>query len=214
MQSQSERTPHPIEFDIPINEFSFTGCPVKAVVKIRPTKYCLIAISEFPFFVIDLKDIEEVHFERVQFGIKNFDMAIIYKDFHTFKRINSIPRESIDQIKQYLNEIGIIFSEGTLPMNWNAVLAQIRENFDDFLADGGWKFLQDDEHEEGEEEDSELEGDPGFSEGMDEESEFSESSDFSGDGADYSSEVDDEVSEAMSWDEMEKKAYEEDKNAA
>jgi|TARA_B110001450_G_C17501524_1_gene432533 nucleosome binding factor SPN SPT16 subunit len=89
----------------------------------------LIAISEFPFFVIDLKDIEAVHFERVSFGIKNFDMAIIFKDFHTFKRINSIPRESIDQIKDYLNKIGIIFSEGVVPMNWNATLNQIRSEF-------------------------------------------------------------------------------------
>lgn len=101
----------------------------------------MIAISEFPFFVIDLKDIEAVHFERVSFGIKNFDMAIIFKDFHTFKRINSIPRESIDQIKDYLNKIGVIFSEGVVPMNWNATLNQIRSEFQDFIDEGGWKFL-------------------------------------------------------------------------
>ncbi len=87
-------------------------------MKIRPTKNCLIAISEFPFFVIDLAEIEMVYFERVAFGIKNFDMAIIFKDFHTFKRINSIPREKLDEIKIYLNEIGIIYQEGVRPMNW------------------------------------------------------------------------------------------------
>ena len=92
------------------------------MVKIRPTKNCLIAISEFPFFVIYLADIEAVHFERVSFGIKNFDMAIIYKDFTTFKHINSIPRENIEDVKTYLNEIGVIYSEGVVPMNWNAVL--------------------------------------------------------------------------------------------
>lgn len=81
IQQQSEKTPFKLEFDIPIEEFAFNGCPKKSVVKIRPTKNCLIAISEFPFFVIELDDIETVHFERVQFGIKNFDMAIIYKDF-------------------------------------------------------------------------------------------------------------------------------------
>ena len=92
------------------------------MVKIRPTKNCLIAISEFPFFVIDLADIEAVHFERVSFGIKNFDMAIIYKDFTTFKHINSITRENIEDVKTYLNEIGVIYSEVVVPMNWNAVL--------------------------------------------------------------------------------------------
>ena len=81
IQNQSEKTTNAIEFDIPIEEFAFQGCPKKSVVKIRPTKNCLIAISEFPFFVIDLNDIETIHFERVSFGIKNFDMAIIYKDY-------------------------------------------------------------------------------------------------------------------------------------
>jgi nucleosome binding factor SPN SPT16 subunit len=141
VQNQSDKTNTPIEFDIPYNEFHFQGCPIKSVVKIRPTKNCLIAIGEFPFFVIDIKDIEAVHFERVSFGIKNFDMAIIYKDFHTVKRINSIPRESIEEIKAYLNETGLIFSEGVVPMNWNLVLQQIREDFESFLETGGWRFL-------------------------------------------------------------------------
>lgn len=95
-------------------------------MKIRPTKNCLIGISDFPFFVIDLNDIEIVYFERVSLQTKNFDMAIVFKDFHTFKRINSIPRESIDLIKQYLNEIGIIFAEGIIPVNWNNMLQDIR----------------------------------------------------------------------------------------
>ena len=92
------------------------------MVKVRPTKNCLIAISEYPFFVVDIDDIEVVHFERVQFGIKNFDMAIIFKDFTTYKRINSIPIEHLDDIKSYLDEIGIIYSESIVPMNWTNVL--------------------------------------------------------------------------------------------
>jgi len=49
-----------------------------------------------------------------------------------------------------------------VPINWNTVLQQIREDFPAFLESGGWRFLQDDEEgdEEGEEEDSELEADP------------------------------------------------------
>jgi len=163
------------------------------VVKVRPTKYCLIAISEFPSFVIDLKDIEAVHFERVSFGIKNFDMAIIFKDFHTFKRINSIPRESIDQIKDYLNKIGIIFSEGVVPMNW-ATLSQIRTEFQDFLDEGGWKFLQNDEQSGGEGESDEDAEDGAFkSEDEDEESD---------DDSEFSDENSDEVSEEFSGSEV------------
>ena len=218
IQNQSDKTNSPIEFDIPIDEFSFQGCPMKSQVKVRPTKNCLIAISEFPCFVIDLKDIEAVHFERVTFGIKNFDMTIIYKDFQTFKKINSIARENLDDIKAYLNEIGIIFSEGVVAMNWNAVLTQIREDFEAFLENGGWRFLQDDEDDELDEEDSELAQDPAFEEEYGNESDFSdEESDFSDEDEDVSSAMDgseDLDEEGVSWEEMEKNALEEDKRAA
>ena len=219
IQNQADKTNYPVEFDVPYQHFHFQGCPLKSVVKVRPTKYCLIAISEFPFFVIDLKDIEAVHFERVSFGIKNFDMAIIFKDFHTFKRINSIPRESIDQIKDYLNKIGIIFSEGVVPMNWTATLNQIRTEFQDFLDEGGWKFLQNDEQSGAEEESEEDPEDAAFKsededEESDDDSEFSDedededSDEFSGSGSGS------DEDEGLDWDEMEKRAYEEDKRAA
>tara|TARA_B110000305_G_C18885788_1_gene379637 strand:- start:75 stop:479 length:405 start_codon:yes stop_codon:yes gene_type:complete len=122
IQDQSEKTSSPLSFEIPSEDVSFQGCPMKSVVKIRPTSSCLIAISEYPFFVQDIKDIEAVHFERISHGIKNFDMAIIFRDYHTFKRINSIPRESIELIKKYLDQEGIVFSEGVVPINWNTVL--------------------------------------------------------------------------------------------
>jgi len=68
-------------------------------------------------------------------------MAIVFRDFHTFKRINAIPRESIDLIKCYLNEVGITFGEGLVALNWQAVLTNIRNDFDAFLKEGAWKQL-------------------------------------------------------------------------
>lgn len=49
-------------------------------------------------------------------------MAIVFKDFTTFKRINSIPIEHLDDIKNFLCETGIIFFEGVMPMNWTNIL--------------------------------------------------------------------------------------------
>jgi len=40
-----------------------------------------VALSEFPFFVLDVKDIEVAHFERMFYGMKNFDLVIVQKDF-------------------------------------------------------------------------------------------------------------------------------------
>jgi nucleosome binding factor SPN SPT16 subunit len=142
-------------------------------------------------------------------------MAILYKDFQTFKRINSIPIEHIEDIKSYLDEIGIIYSESVVPMNWTNVLQQIREDFEAFLEAGAWKFLQDEDEEgEGDDEDEE---DEEFSEDIDSEesSASDDESDFSEEDEDSSEFGSEELSdEGLSWDEMDKMADEEDRRAA
>lgn len=42
-------------------------------------------------------------------------------------------------------------------MNWGNVLSQIREDFEAFLEDGAWSFLQDEDEEIGDEEEEEEE---------------------------------------------------------
>ena len=143
IEQAAEQNKQKLVVDIPMDDLSFFGCPQKQVVKIRPTRDCLIAISEFPFFVMDVNDIECVVFERVLFGIKNFDMAFIFKDFTTFKRINSVPIENIEEIKSYFDEIDVIYAESEAPFNWSVLLSHIRDNFEDWLEEGAWGFLMD-----------------------------------------------------------------------
>jgi nucleosome binding factor SPN SPT16 subunit len=71
---------------------------------------------------MDISEVEIAHFERVHMMIKNFDLVFIYKDFSTFKRINSVPMESLDTIKTWLDEMSILYSEGPMPLNWSALL--------------------------------------------------------------------------------------------
>ena len=108
-----------------------------------PTKNCIISIGELPAFVIDLDDIEIVHFERVSFQTKNFDVAIVFKDFQTFKRINAVDIGYLDHLKKYFEELKILHSEGHISLNWNTILGQIRDDFEGFLEEGGWSFLRD-----------------------------------------------------------------------
>jgi nucleosome binding factor SPN SPT16 subunit len=54
-----------LEFDVPFKDLEFTGCHAKASVNIVPTSQCLIALSEAPFLIQDISDIEVAHFERV-----------------------------------------------------------------------------------------------------------------------------------------------------
>jgi nucleosome binding factor SPN SPT16 subunit len=186
-------------------------------VKLRPTPFCIIAISEQPFFIIDLDDIETVHFERVSYGLKNFDMAIIFKDFQTVKRISSIPVEHIEPIKDFLNGIGIIYSEGQQTMNWTTTLNEIRTDFQAFLDDGGWKQMQDDDDGSGEDGEDPEDEDESFEEDEDPEDEDDESDYSDSDEEDYSSsemEEEDLSEEGLSWDELDKQAEEEDRKAA
>lgn len=92
-----------LEFDIPYPELKFVGCHAKSSVNLYPTANCLVSLMELPTFVMDIEDIEIVHFERVTLSIKNFDVVFVYKDFTTYKRINSIPMESLDTLKSWID---------------------------------------------------------------------------------------------------------------
>ena len=44
-----------------------------------------------------------VHFERVQFHLKNFDMVFVFKDYSKkTSMINSIPMNMLDHVKEWL----------------------------------------------------------------------------------------------------------------
>ena len=69
----------------------------------QPTTDCLVYLTDPPFFCVTLSDIEIVHLERVQFGLKNFDLVIVLKDFAvTPLHINSIPMDQIENVKEWL----------------------------------------------------------------------------------------------------------------
>jgi len=207
-----------IEFDKPYRELAFQGAPFKSNVYLYPTVHCLVNLSETPFFVLPLDEVEVAHFERVSYGLRNFDLNFIYKDYtKPVMRVCAIPSNYLEAIKNWLDKMDVIFSESVVNFDWNKILgevrAQIRENVQNFVAEGGWDFLQPSASENGgdgglEEGDSEFEAsdddfeDESESEFSDDEDEDFEESDFDGD-----EELDEE---GMSWDEMEDLAEEED----
>jgi nucleosome binding factor SPN SPT16 subunit len=53
--------------------------------------------------VITLEEIETVHFERVQFHLKNFDMVFIYKEYaRKVPMVNAIPMNMLDHVREWL----------------------------------------------------------------------------------------------------------------
>ena len=63
--------------------------------------------------VITLEDVQLVHFERVQFHLKNFDMCFIFKDYSKkVMMVASIPMTMLDHVKEWLNSVDIKYTEG------------------------------------------------------------------------------------------------------
>lgn len=72
-------------------------------------------------------DIEVASIERVDNKIKNFDLALIFKDYsRTVKTIDNIPKENLDSIKEWLNSHDILFLEGgTMNIKWDKYLKSV-----------------------------------------------------------------------------------------
>jgi nucleosome binding factor SPN SPT16 subunit len=142
-------------------------------------------------------------------------MVIVFKDFHRpVQHINTIPMESIDAVKDWLDSQDLSYYEGNLNLQWGTIMKTVQEDPHEFFKTGGWKFLStDDSEDEGEEseEESAFEEEDDFAEdeSSEDESDFSAVADDDEEDAEMS-----DVSEAPSWDELERKAAKKDKGAA
>ena len=53
-----------------------------------------------PFTVVTLTDVAVVSLERVGFNLRNFDMALVFKDLtRDVFRVDAIPTQSLDTIR-------------------------------------------------------------------------------------------------------------------
>lgn len=196
------------------------------MVFIQPSVRCLINLTETPFFVVDLSDIEHVHFERVSFATKNIDMVIIFKNFDVAPRtVTAIEMQYYDQIQDWLNDVEITYTAGVQSMNWTNIMNTIVKPDVRFYFDtdeygekkpAGWKFLAGgDSDEEGEGDDDDDDDESFQGEGEDEEDEEESDSDDDDDDSDFEEEDDDDEDEdpdedleeqGQSWEELERDA--------
>ncbi|CAH9083048.1 unnamed protein product [Cuscuta epithymum] len=199
-----------LEFDQPLRELGFHGVPYKSSAFIVPTSSCLVELIETPFLVITLGEIEIVNLERAGFGQKNFDMAIVFKDFkRDVMRIDSIPISSLDGIKEWLDTTDIKYYESKLNLNWRPILKTIIDDPQRFIDEGGWEFLNlegsDSETDNSEDSDAEFEPTDNEPESDSEAEESSASLVESDDDVDDEM-VESEEDKGKTWDELEKEA--------
>lgn len=204
-----------VEFDSPFRELSFFGVPYRSTCLLQPTSSALINIVEWPAFVVTLEDIELVHFERVLFHLKSFDMVFVFKDYkRKTECINSIPMASLDPIKEWLNSCDIHYTEGVQSLNWGKILKTIVDDPEAFFDQGGWSFLEPDS--DGDDDDSEDEvsdfkpessdeGGSGDGSGSEEDSDEDYTSEDESEG-DYEESLGSDEESGKDWDELEEEA--------
>ncbi|KAI9834479.1 MAG: FACT complex subunit spt16 [Phylliscum demangeonii] len=210
-----------VSVDIPYRKLAFPGVPNRANVLMQPSTDCLVQLTDPPFFVVAIEEIELAHMERVQFGLKNFDLVLVFKDFHRpVAHVNTIPVENLESVKDWLDSVNIPFSEGPLNLNWATILKTVVSDPHQFFLDGGWSVLAADSDAEGDGSDesdsaeSEYEdsGDAANSEeSSDEDSEFDGDEDASADDGGPGGSSGDDDSDGEDWDTLEKKAARRDR---
>jgi nucleosome binding factor SPN SPT16 subunit len=206
---------------VPFRDLGFNGTPYRSMVLLQPTGSCLLNIIEWPPFILTLDEVELVHFERVSFHLKNFDMVFVFKDYaHKVAQITSIPMNQLDQIKDWLNSCDIYYTEGIQNFNWGKIMKTITDDPEGFFENGGWNFLATDSDTEdkaaAEDDDISDEDDDAYAptdsddeEGDDDESDYSEddiSEEDSEDESDASEELDSDEESGKDWSDLEEEA--------
>eukprot|EP00041_Stephanoeca_diplocostata_P006881 m.95352 g.95352 ORF g.95352 m.95352 type:complete len:1037 (+) comp16590_c0_seq1:246-3356(+) len=206
------------EFEEPHKDLGFFGVPGKEAAFCAPTTNCLVSLTVQPPFVLTLEDVERVHFERVDFALRNFDMVFIPKDYtKPVVDIKSIEMKALEGIKDWLVQCELIHTERSDNLNWKKVMKTIVEDPEEFIENGGWDFLKPEESEEIDEDDGEQSEEYAPSEDDDEDDDDDDDSesDYSVDESSGSEEsLDSDESEGMDWDELESKAKNDDRHAA
>jgi nucleosome binding factor SPN SPT16 subunit len=178
-----------LNYDIPYRDLGFHGTYHREMAYLMPSVSCLVNLTEMPFFVVDISEVDHVHFERVTFATKYFDMIIILKNYET-KGITAIEIKYLDQIQDWLSDVQITFTAGPDTFQWKSVMDTVKEDdrfYYDTHADGtpkavGWLMLvagtQDDPDDpSSSDEDSEYGGDDAAAAGSDDEDDSDDSDD-------------------------------------
>ncbi|KAG7455014.1 hypothetical protein MATL_G00251980 [Megalops atlanticus] len=213
-------TKEELEFEVPFRDLGFQGAPYRSTCLLQPTSSALCNVTEWPPFVVTLDEVELVHFERVQFHLKNFDVVIVYKDYSKkVTMINAVPVNSLDPIKEWLNSCDIKYTEGVQSLNWTKIMKTIVDDPEGFFDQGGWSFLDPESEgsgEEGNESESEMEDEtfnPSAEEDDEEEEDSDEDYSSETEDSDYSASLGSEEESGKDWDELEEEARKADRES-
>lgn len=139
----------------------------------------------------------------------------VFKDFNRPPvHINSIPVESLEPVKDWLDSVDIPFTEGPLNLNWSTIMKTVTSDPYGFFAEGGWSFLTNEsDSEDGSESEEESAFEPSESELAITDEDSEEDSEFDDDAsAEDSEEFSAEEESGEDWDELERQARKKDRD--
>lgn len=100
VENVARKNGYNVEFEVPYRDLGFQGTPSREMVFVQPTMNCLVNLTETPFFLIDMSEVDHVHFERVTFMSNSIDMVLVKKDFTKLPvRVDMIPNAEKDSIQ-------------------------------------------------------------------------------------------------------------------
>lgn len=138
-----------VQFETPNFDQAFEGVASREKTNLLPTMNCLTALEDTPPLCIPMSEVEVANCERVSFGLKEFDLALVYKDLSKpVLRIDAIPIKLLSKVRQWLDEANILTYETGHNMLWKDLLKTIQANPKLFYENGGWSFLAGDQVED------------------------------------------------------------------
>ncbi|KAI3890385.1 hypothetical protein MKX03_028207 [Papaver bracteatum] len=130
-----------LQFELLYKKNAFCGVrPSMAPAVFYLTVFSLVGIVEAPFVVVKLRDVEIVNLAQLRPG--EIDMTVVFQDFkRPVLQINSIPIESLEDIKWCLDAANIKFYVNERKVDWALVLEGIRDFPETFIKNGAWDFF-------------------------------------------------------------------------
>ncbi|KAI3843267.1 hypothetical protein MKW92_005179, partial [Papaver armeniacum] len=126
-------------FESPEHEFHGV-LQTKAPVVFPLTLFSLVELVETHPIVVPLNEIEIVNLAQLR--PNEIDMTVVFRDFsRDVLQINSIPFQSLDEIKFCLNFGSVKYYENKRELNWNDEVKKFIECPQKFIKNGGWESL-------------------------------------------------------------------------
>jgi nucleosome binding factor SPN SPT16 subunit len=167
-----------LSVEAPFKEVEFQGVGKNRMNRFRGNEHALWAVSELPFTVISVSDIEVVSLERVLPGQQTFDAMFIMKDYKTVQSIASISMNSLETLKDWMNQAEIVYFEGQANVAWPKLLKHMRDDEEwEAWGEEGWiQYIDPTAGDEEGGEDSDSDSDYEESDGDDDDSDEDEES--------------------------------------